>query len=262
MNKPINNCPSCNSELEWSDTFTDLYCHNINCESQVIHKLGHFFGTINVIDGVGPATLETLTDNGFNTIQKIYSMTYNDFKDCGYLHKTCMNLGTELEKSRERPIPDYRFLAALGIENLGIGNSKKFLEEYEIADIFLINRNSLIRIDGFGSIISDSISSQINKNCEDIQSIFSIGFNITNIKTVVTKSIISGKRLTFSGKMSSNRKEMEEYAKSIGGLITGVNSKSDFLIIGEKVGKNKLDAAKKYNVTVLSENEYMEMINE
>ena len=262
MIKPIENCPSCQAPLVWSDTNTDLYCTNISCEAQTSRNILHFFGTVECIDGFGPATIRILLDNGFDTIPKIYAMTYQDFQQCGYLHKSCMNLGTELEKSKERPIPDYRFLAALGLENFGRGSAKKFLEKYEIEDIFLVTRDALMEIDGFGSIVSDSIFTQMNDRHQDIRDIFDIGFNITkDVPIEVKESVFTDKRMTFSGKMTQNRKEMEEQAKSLGAIITGVNGKSDFLVCGEKVGKNKMDAAEKYGVSVISEEEYMEMLN-
>ena len=128
MIKLIEQCPSCNSKLIWNDTNVDLFCINLNCPAQIERKILHFFQSIQNIDGVGPSTVKILVKNGYDSIPKIYAMTYKDFENCGYKHKTIINLGTELEQSKERPIPDYVFIGALGIKGLGRGSAKKLLE--------------------------------------------------------------------------------------------------------------------------------------
>jgi len=262
INMIPDNCPSCGGTLEFNETGVDLFCRSMSCGAQVERKLLHFFGTLSNLDGLGIKTIENLVDNGFDTIPKIYSMKYNDFEDCGYKHKTIFNLGSELESSLQRPIPDYRFLAALGISHLGIGSAKKFLEEYDIMDIFLVDREALSNIDGFGNIKSEEIFSEMNHRHSEIRDIFNLNFNIVKETIEVTESPFTDKRLTFSGKMSGNRKEMENHAKSLGAIITGVNSKSDYLIIGENVGSNKMNAAEKFGITILTEKEYMEKIDD
>ena len=262
MIKPIDHCPSCNSSLEWSENIVDLLCVNNLCEAQTSRGLIHWFGVTAVTDGFGPATIDILIENGYDTIPKIYNMQFSDFKRCGYKLKTTMNLGSELESSKSRPIPNYRFLAALGINHLGIGSAKKFLEEYDIMDIFLVDREALSNIDGFGNIKSEEIFSEMNHRHSEIRDIFNLNFNIVKETIEVTESPFTGKRLTFTGKMSGVRKEMENHAKSLGAIITGVNSKSDYLIIGENVGSNKMNAAEKFGITILTEKEYMEKIDD
>lgn len=252
------NCPSCNSKLEWSSTGIDLYCLSIYCEAQNGRSLTHFFGMLNNLDGFGPKTIETLINNGYDTIPKIYGMDYNDFKMCGFGDKTTMNLGSELELSRTRPLQDYRFIAALGIPDLGIGGAKKLLENYDHTEIlFSIDIHDIIGVDGFGYNKGDSISQYLYDNKELLEEIYVIGFNIIHEEIKVVESIFTGKRMTFTGKMAQNRGAMEKFAKSIGAIVTGVNSKSDFLVIGDKAGKNKLDAATKFNVEVISEEKFI-----
>lgn len=72
------NCPSCNTVLEWNETNTHLVCENPNCPSQRLQRIISFF-TIMKIEEVGKGTLETMYDNGFDTIKKILKMTVNDF---------------------------------------------------------------------------------------------------------------------------------------------------------------------------------------
>lgn len=255
-------CPVCSYLLEWSKTKVDLFCYNPNCQAKHNRKLLHFFQTINNLDGFGPKTIEILIQNKFDTIPKIYSMKYIDFQDCGYKHQTIMNLGTELEESKERELSDYRFIAALGIPDLGIGGAKKLLDHFNFEDIlFEISRSEIEVIDGFGLNKSYSIINYCRDNRRLLLDICDINFNIIKEKIEVKESSITGKRICFTGKMSGNRKEMQKQAESLGAISVGsVNSKTDILVCGIKVGKNKTDAAKKFRTIIYSEQDYFDLI--
>ena len=263
------NCPACNSKLEWSNTGTDLFCVNNNCTAKIDRKLLYFFQVLNNLDGFGPIVVQTLAENGFDTIPKIYNMNYQDFEDCGYKYKTIMNLGTELAESKERRIYDYTFLAALGIPNLGLEGSKKVLERMVLEDIFFILtrekfENILYNIDGFGYKKIESIADYLDENMQDIIDIYNIGFNIIKEeKQEKVNSPISGKIICFTGKSSMPRKDMQEQAKQLGAFATATtNSKTDILVCGKNVGNNKIKAAEKFNVEIMSEKEYMQLIKD
>lgn len=257
-------CPSCNSPLLWTDTKVHLICHNPMCGAKNGRNLLHFFNTIDNLDGFGPKVVENLMNNGFDTIDKIYKMSYNDFLYSGYKHKTIMNLGIESEQSKERPIDNYRFLAALGINHLGIGNAKKYCEKYEYQSILYIQPDELMSIDGFGHVMAESIFEETSKRANEIQNIFDIGF------TIVVQSLhenqdspISGKRICFTGKSIVPRKQMQGQAEELGAIIVGgVNAKTDILVCGAKVGANKTNAAKKFGTEVLTEQDYFQLIKD
>jgi len=255
------NCPSCNAILKWTKTNTDLICVNVSCSAQVHRSIIHFFGVIENIDGFGPSTITTLINNGYDSIEKIYKVKYNQLTMCGFGPKQSWNMMAELEGSLERPIPDYRFIAALGVNHLGMGNAKKLLEDYTVDQIlFDLTVGEIIIIDGFATKTAESIYFELYENVKTILGIYELNFNIIEEKIEMIDSKLTDKRITFSGKMKRNRKAMEENAKKLGAKITGVNSKSDYLVIGEKVGQSKLNAAEKHDVKILTEQEYMEFI--
>lgn len=255
-------CPSCNSTLEWTDTGVHLMCTNTLCHAKNGRNILHFFHTLDNLDGFGPKVVERLIECGYNTIPKIYNMKYNDFLYCGYKHKTIMNLGTELEESKKRPIEPYVFLAALGIQNFGLGSAKKFCEEFMFEQILEIEPEDLILLDGFGEKTSYSIYNEIKQRFEEIQSIAMLNFNIVvQCPHDFKDSPITGKRICFTGKSITPRKQMQKQAEELGAIsVGGVNSKTDILVCGSKVGANKINAAKKYNTKVLTESEYFELI--
>jgi DNA ligase (NAD+) len=64
-----------------------------------------------------------------------------------------------------------------------------------------------------------------------------------------------------SQRMSGSRSEMKKNAKSIGiQVVVSVSAKTDYLVIGENVGQKKIEAAEKFDVEVLTEENYLTMI--
>lgn len=254
-------CPSCDYPLDWTETGVDLICHNINCNAKTGRNLLHFFQVIDNLDGLGPKTIETMIEFGYDTITAIYSMTYNDLIYCGFGPKQSFNIGSELELSKERPIEDWKFIAALGIPHLGIGNSKTLCKEFNYEDI-LLRPNSYIDIDldGFGEKMCDEILTNLYNRKYEIISILELGFNITEDNNI-QESPITGMNIVFTGKMKNNRKEMSKHAETLGAKVQGgVNKNTAFLVIGDKVGANKINAAKKFATQILTEDEYYDLI--
>ena len=70
------------------------------------------------------------------------------------------------------------------------------------------------------------------------------------------------KKIVFSGSMSHSRSQLEKQAKMLGiSVAKSVSSKTDFLIIGENVGQSKMNDAKKHNVEIMTESEYLKKLN-
>ena len=71
----------------------------------------------------------------------------------------------------------------------------------------------------------------------------------------------SGKKIIFTGKMSGSREAMKKRAKSIGiKMVSSVSAKTDYLVVGEKAGQNKIKNAEKFGVEILSEADYLALI--
>ena len=93
----------------------------------------------------------------------------------------------------------------------------------------------------------------------------SLGFVLTQTPLASEKSgtsTIAGKAIVFSGSMRrGGRVDMEKQAKMLGAKVgSSVSSKTDFLVIGANVGATKTTAAERYGVTVITEDEYIDMI--
>lgn len=258
-----NTCPSCGSPTEMVDI--RLMCtNNIDCPAQIEGVIEFFFKTIGNCDGFGPKIIEKLCKWGYNNIVDIYEMHEQDFINI-FGGKTAANLYKELQNSKKRPIEDWRFLAAWSLDGHGKGNCEKLLQKYPLIDIFSLSVQDIMNIDGFADVSATKLVKSLAKIRDDVE-YMKDDFNL--VETIrggkINSSPIAGKVVVFTGTMVvGSRNDMIRDAKALGAKVgTGVTSKTDMLVCGTSVGKTKTDAARKNGTTVLSEQEYLELINE
>jgi len=259
-------CPSCNNSLVWDSDF--LMCQNhLLCRSQNVGRIEHFFKVLANNDGFGIATIEKLFDNGIDQISKIYQLTFEKLISFGFGDKTSENLLKQLERSKIEEIEDWRFLAAFGVNRLGQGNCENLLRSYPLEEVFNLDEESIIAIDGFAEQTAGEIIQGLASIKEEFDYLYSLGFNLekTKLKSELnnSNSLLVDKKIVFTGKMSSSRDEMKKYAKSIGiKVLSSVNQSTDYLVIGENVGPKKLQFAIDNNIAILKEDEYFKLIDE
>jgi len=259
-------CPSCNTNLAWDSDF--LICQNHQfCRTQNIGRIEHFFKILANNDGFGIATIENLFDKGVDQISKIYQLSFEELTSFGFGDKTSENLLKQLERSKNEEIEDWRFLAAFGIHRLGQGNCENLLRSYPLDEVFNLDEESIIAIDGFAEQTAGDIVQGLASIKEEFNYLYSLGFNLekTKLKSELNNfnPLLVDKKIVFTGKMSSSRDEMKKHAKSIGiKVLSSVNQSTDYLVIGENVGPKKLQFAIDNNIAILKEDEYLKLINE
>ena len=206
------NCPSCGFQLVWDSDF--LICQNHQlCRSQNIGRIEHFFKVLANNDGFGVATIEKLFDKGINQISKIYQLTFDELTSFGFGDKTSDNLLRQLDRSKTEEIEDWRFLAAFGVNRLGQGNCENLLRSYPLEEVFNLDEESIIAIDGFAEQTAGDIVQGLTYIKEEFDYLYSLGFNLekTKLKSELnnSNSLLMGKKIVFTGKMSSSRDEMK-----------------------------------------------------
>jgi DNA ligase (NAD+) len=260
------NCPTCNAELVWDADY--LVCPNIRCSAQIENKLEHFFKTLKNVDGFGPQAVKTLHKQQIDSISKIYSMSEIDFRECGFGDKTSTNMVNQLSRSRTETIEDWRFLAAFGVFRMGTGNCERLLQHVRLEDIFALSVNDIIAIDGFAETTATIMVAGFAQIQDEFTTIYASGFNLERTpiveKDAETKGALSGKTIVFTGSMlSGKRADMQKEAKKRGAKVgTSITGKTDLLITGENVGANKINAAQDKGVKVLTEHEYLSLLEQ
>ena len=168
-------------------------------------------------------------------------------------------------KSTSEQIEDWRFLAAFGVVRMGTGNCENLLKSYPIDTIFELNLEQISTIDGFATLTAQMIVTGLDSIQSEFDLLSQYRFNLE--QTPLQKDLaefshrLSGKKVIFTGKMSSSREAMKKYAKSIGiQVVSSISANTDYLVVGEKVGQKKIESAEKYGVEILSETNYLSMI--
>lgn len=258
-------CPSCGTELVWKKDF--LNCENgMDCDAQVHAGLRHWFRTLKTADNFGPVTIETLVDNGYRGLPKIYALEREALLKMGFGPGQTQNLLDALKISRSTPIEDARWLAAFGIPDLGVGDSRKLLRAFKLESLDQVSAEQILAVKGFGEITSQSITTGLARRWPVISAMLALGFNLEATPLAgeekAVESPIAGRRVLFTGKMlQGTRDDMQTRAKALGATVaSGVSKNLDLLVIGEKASGSKVAKAEKAGVQVLTEAAYLELI--
>ncbi len=257
-------CPSCHSELVWDNDF--LICtNNLECPAQITNSLEHFFRVLKNNDGFGPATINKLYQHDIRSVDAIYQLTADQFEAMGFGPKQSQNLVEQLLRSRSEAVEDWRFLAAFGVFRMGLGNCEKLLSHYPLIDIFDLTEADIVTVEGFAEKTATVVVKGFAKIRPLFDKLYQLGFNLENSRETAldTSHPLAGKLLVFTGSMQhGSRDDMKKEAKALGAKVgSSVSSKTDYLVIGEKVGETKLNAARDNGVTIITEQQYLEMID-
>ena len=259
------NCPSCGHKLSWDSDF--LMCLNhAKCPEQITGKIIYFFRILANNDGFGQATIQKLYDEGIRQVSDIYLLNEAKLMSMGFGEKTSNNLINQLIRSRKESIEDWRFLAAFGVQRLGMGNCENLLKNYSIEKIFDLSVEDISNIDGFAEITAELIFDGLTLIKPQYEVLISGGFELeqTLLTTEINQSTspFNSKKIVFTGTMNESRAKLQKQAKAFGANIgKSVSSKTDFLIIGENVGQSKIKDAKTHQVEILTEAEYLKLLN-
>lgn len=253
-------CPSCHHALIWDNDF--LLCpNNLHCPAQISNSMEHFFRVLKNNDGFGAATIKKLYEFGIRRVDEIYALTVEQFESMGFGPKQSQNLLDQLHRSRTEAVEDWRFLAAFGVFRMGLGNCEKLLAHHALSDIFSLSEADIIGIEGF----AEKTATVITEGFVNIKPLFdrlmALGFNLQSTQNQAEKSAhpLAGKSLVFTGTLhSGSRDELSKRAKAKGAKVgSAVSAKTDYLVAGDNVGANKLNAAREKGVNIISEDDFL-----
>jgi len=260
-------CPCCSHSLAWEGDF--LVCPNsLGCSEQVATSLIHFFKTLGNVDLFGPKAVQLLVADGKSTLLDIYRMTAPDFEAVGFGPGQAANLVRELQRSRLQEVEDWRFLAAFGLRYLGRGDARKLLIGFTLDQLLDgVSADDIQKLEGFGELTSSSIAAALSEQAEVIREMSGL-FNLRATGAAVPSetpqdSALSGRKIVFTGSLrSGSREELQERARALGADVqSSVNSKTDMLICGDKVGASKTAKAASLGVKVITEDQYLVLIS-
>lgn len=266
-------CPVCGgiTEIKNTDNSKILVCTNPDCTAKKLAQFTHFVSR-NCMDirGLSEATLETFISLGYlKTFRDIYYLHEHRNKLIhldGFGPKSIDKLLASIEKSKEVKLEN--FIAALGIPNIGL-SAAKTISQYFNGDFntFAIAAGETFdftQLDDFGTVMSESVITFMYAN---VQSVILLANEMNFIipeKVEVKENPFTGKNICVTGKLHSfTRNSINEKIASLGAKAVGsVSSKTDYLITNEQSSSSKYKKAVELNIPIITEDEFLEMIEE
>ena len=263
----INNCPVCGLPLIRKDAMH--FCCNPHCDARQIESIIHFSSREAMdIEGLGERVAEQFFNQGFfRNVKEIYHLA--DHRDQiisldGWQSKSVDNLINAIEKSKENSLE--RVLFGLGIKEVGVKMAKTLARKYmNIDNLIAASEEELLEIADVGPVVASSIVNFFadERNIETINALKEqhVNFNYLGSTVKAADSYFSGKTVVLTGTlMKYGRKEATEILENLGAKVTGSVSKAtDVVIAGVEAG-SKLDKAQALGITVLNEEEFLELL--
>ncbi|MDC3014865.1 NAD-dependent DNA ligase LigA [Candidatus Pelagibacter sp.] len=271
-------CPSCgaktikeyNSITKKNDAVRRCSSEGYECDKMTIEKIKHFVSkeAFN-IDGFGKKIVENFWKLKMIRLpQDIFVLDYEKIKTMdGWGQQSVTNLKYAIEEKKN--ISFEKFIYALGIRHIGFENAKLISKTLKSPENFinLSKENKiddLLNIDGIGETQITSLKkfflNKTNLNViQDLQKILKIQ------KTTESKKdgVLSEKIFMFTGKLTGmSRAEAKSLIeKNSGTIVSNVSKKLDYLIIGEKPTKRKVDAAKELKIKIINQSELQKLLH-
>lgn len=266
-----NRCPVCETAVERRAEEVALRCPNRKCPAIVKGAVFHFSRRFAMdIDQLGLALIEQLVDQRLlRDVADLYELKLTTLAQLDRMaEKSAQNVVTAIEQSKQRTFD--RLLTGLGIEHIGQVAARQLAEEAHSLEEFLSWDETTVRsrvsgIAGFGPKMVDSVVSYLAdaQNLALLQRLAAHGVSRPQPKPVMGTGPLLGKTFCVTGVLSRKREDVHAAIRDAGGAVHDkVRSGTSYLVIGEKVGKTKIDAAKKVGTAVITEQELDALLGE
>ncbi len=271
-------CPSCgsktvkdfNEQTKKFDAVRRCTSEGYQCEKIIVEKIKHFVSkeAFN-IDGFGKKIVENFWSLKLIRLpQDIFKLDYKKIgKLDGWGDLSVSNLKFSIDRSKKISLD--RFIYALGIRHIGQENAKLLSQHLKTADNFYklskdVGTNVLSNIDGIGETQIRSIKNFFSNkiNLEVLSELKKI-INIVSAQSTNNTGILKNKTFMFTGKLKGiSRAEAKSLIeKNSGKIVSNVNRKLDYLIVGEKPTARKVNNAKDLKINIISQNDWLKMLN-
>ena len=263
-------CPECGTAVVQDEGGVCVRCPNPGCPAQLRETLIFFASRPAMnIDGLGEKLVETLIAaglvDGIPSLYRLADQRESLLKAERLGQKSMEKLLAGIEASRQQPL--WRLLTGLNIRHVGQSNARTLERAFgTIDEIAAQSEEQLSAVDDIGPVIAASIrrffSSEYGRRI--VEELRDLGLNLGQPGRPAGapgEARLSGKTVVVTGTMVRlNREQMEQMIRDHGGKAAGsVSKKTDFLVAGEAAG-SKLTRAEELGVRVLSEDEFLAML--
>lgn len=265
----ITHCPECGSELVRYEGEAAYYCPNDStCPPQIKGRIEHFISRKAMnIDGLGPETVDLLYQEGLvKDISDLYSLTADQIVGLDRMgEKSALNIIKGIKESLN--VPYERVLFAIGIRFVGETTAKLLAKAFpSIEKLMQATLDELMQVNEIGGRIAQSIITYFREpvNIDILERLKGSGLNFESAKEeeVNYSDKLEGKAIVISGVFSHHsRDEYKDIIEKNGGKNVGsISGKTSFILAGDNMGPSKLEKAQKLGVPIVSEDEFLNMI--
>ncbi|MBN1767834.1 MAG: NAD-dependent DNA ligase LigA [Prolixibacteraceae bacterium] len=266
----IETCPECGTPLVRIEGEAAHYCPNeATCPPQIKGKIIHFISRKAMdIDGMGEETVELFFNKGMvKNIADLYRLNPEDIASLERLgDKSAARIIDGLEASKK--VPFARVLFALGIRYVGETVAKKLVAAFKNIDHLMeASYEQLIDVNEIGQRIAESIlnffGNSENRFLVDQLRQIGLQFELSDEELEGTSNTLNGLSIIISGTFEKHsRNELKKMIEQHGGKNVGsISKKTSYMLAGENIGPAKLEKVKKLQIPIITEDEFLAMIN-
>lgn len=265
----IDRCPECGTPLLRYEGEAAFYCPNsATCPPQIKGRIEHFISRKAMnIDGLGPETVDAFYQQGMiNDITDLYSLSELEISSLDRMGtKSAQNILKSLDESRK--VPFERVLFALGIRFVGETVAKILARAFKSLDALEnATYDELIAVDEVGDKIARSILEYFQNpaNRVILERVRQVGLQtrLSEVQMASLSDRLQGKSIVISGVfMHHSRDEYKSMIESNGGKNVGsISAKTSFILAGDNMGPSKKEKADKLGIPLVSEEEFLKML--
>ena len=266
----VTRCPECGAELVRVEGESGSYCPNSDgCHPQIMGRLEHFVSRKAMnIESLGPERLELLYQSGLvRNVADLYDLRREQLiglgTDATIQDKGAENLLAALEASRQ--VPFERVVFALGIRYVGEVGAKKLARYFKNMDALMnAGEEELAQAEDVGEVTARAVSEWFSKeeHRQIVERLRSAGLQMSG-QWAEHGGVLDGKTLVVSGVFEHfSRDEIKADIERHGGKVSGsISGKTTYLVAGDKMGPEKRKKAEKLGVEIITEQQYMDIVN-
>lgn len=257
-------CPVCGAPTEREEDGAFLRCTGAECPAQLSRNLAHFVSRDAMdIEGFGSAIVDALIEKGYlKSPADIYYLTLDNLKSLWQKGDTAANnLLTAIEASKQQDVS--RLIYGFGIRQVGAKTARVLATAFgNLENLMAADVETLTQVEDIGEITAKSIVSWFSQPQSEhlIRRLKEAGVNMESLRKI-TDTRFAGKTFVLTGALTKfTREEASQKIELLGGKVSGsVSKKTSFVVVGENAG-SKERKARELGIPLLTEDEFLEMI--
>ena len=260
-------CEVCGTKL--IDEGSRLYCPNKECSKRVLHQLLKFQDVVDIRDLGTTLITDLFKDGRLKSISDIYSLSQEDLVPY-FLNEESMeaekkSLGAQkvynsIQSHRNMKLAT--FVAGFDIEGIAESSAEKLVNAgfNTLEKLLAASEDQIAQVSGFAEIMAHAVVEGLAENAEEMKSLITSG---TIILEAEGQGSLSGKSFCFTGELHSmKRADAEALVKKNGGYIkSSVTKDLSYLVTNDTTsGSSKNVKAAKFNIPIIDENAFLELV--